>query len=61
MSLALRTDVRRWAEAFLRLARDEVAKQARQLEPAERTTFLENVATNAAIVEHAARLGNPEV
>lgn len=39
------------AHEFLRRAREEVAEQARQLESTERTTFLENVATNAAIVE----------
>ena len=39
------------AGEFLRRAHDEVAEQARQLEATERGTFLENVATNAAIVE----------
>jgi tetratricopeptide (TPR) repeat protein len=38
---------------FLALAYDEVVKQAQQLEAPERATFLENVVTNAAIVQAA--------
>ena len=43
------------AHEFLTLAHEEVLKQGEQLEPTERATFLENVATNAAIVDAAAR------
>ena len=39
------------ADEFLRLAYDEVTEQAQQLEATERTSFLKNVATNAAILE----------
>jgi tetratricopeptide (TPR) repeat protein len=41
------------ASEFLSLAHEEVLRQARQLEPAERASFLENVATNAAIMAAA--------
>jgi hypothetical protein len=44
------------AHEFLRLAFDEVSRQAQLLEATERTTFLENDATNSAIVEAAAAL-----
>jgi class 3 adenylate cyclase/tetratricopeptide (TPR) repeat protein len=44
------------ADEFLRLALDEVSRQAQLLEATERTTFLENDATNAAIAEAAAAL-----
>jgi tetratricopeptide (TPR) repeat protein len=39
------------ADEFLRLAYDEVTEQANQLEASERARFLDDVATNAAIVE----------
>ena len=43
------------ADEFLRLAYDEVAKQAQQLDATERTMFLKNVATNTEIVKAAVR------
>ena len=47
------------AHEFLGLAYDEVVRQGQQLEPAERATFLKDVATNAAIVEAAAQDARP--
>ena len=38
------------AGEFLTLANDEVLRQAQQLEPPERATFVSNVDTNAAII-----------